>query len=56
MCEIFCTFRFSRFLHVSFFKSSTFRFAGFTWRDGGTTIAENCQMLCRNCNRVKGGK
>ena len=23
------TFRFSRFLHVSFFKSSTFRFAGF---------------------------
>lgn len=26
------------------------------WRDGGTTIAENCQMLCRNCNRVKGGK
>ncbi|WP_455131766.1 HNH endonuclease, partial [Prevotella sp.] len=23
---------------------------------GGTTIAENCQMLCRNCNRIKGGK
>lgn len=33
MCEIFRTFRFSRFLHVSFFKSSTFRFAGFTFRD-----------------------
>ena len=30
MCEIFRTFRFSRFLHVSFLKSSTFRFAGFT--------------------------
>lgn len=30
MCEIFRTFRFSRFLHVSFFKSSTFRFAGFS--------------------------
>lgn len=29
VCEIFRTFRFSRFLHVSFFKSSTFRFAGF---------------------------
>lgn len=28
VCEIFRTFRFSRFLHVSFFKSSTFRFAG----------------------------
>ena len=28
--EFFRTFRFSRFLHVSFFKSSTFRFAGFT--------------------------
>ncbi len=26
------------------------------WRDGGTTVAENCQMLCRNCNRIKGGK
>lgn len=30
VCEIFRTFRFSRFLHVSFFKSSTFRFAGFS--------------------------
>nr|DAT68821.1 MAG TPA: hypothetical protein [Caudoviricetes sp.] len=28
--EFFCTFRFSLFLHVSFFKSSTFRFAGFS--------------------------
>ena len=26
------------------------------WRDGGTTVADNCQMLCRNCNRIKGGK
>lgn len=26
------------------------------WREGGTTVAENCQMLCRNCNRAKGGK
>lgn len=26
--DFFRTFRFSRFLHVSFFKSSTFRFAG----------------------------
>ena len=26
------------------------------WCNGGTTIAENCQMLCRNCNRIKGGK
>lgn len=26
------------------------------WRDGGRTIAENCQMLCRNCNRRKSGK
>ena len=26
------------------------------WCDGGTTVAENCQMLCRNCNRIKGGK
>lgn len=28
VCDFFRTFRFSRFLHVSFFKSSTFRFAG----------------------------
>ena len=26
------------------------------WRDGGLTIAENCQMLCRECNRRKGAK
>ncbi|MBQ3634580.1 MAG: DUF262 domain-containing protein [Bacteroidales bacterium] len=26
------------------------------WREGGRTIAENCQMLCRKCNREKGGK
>ena len=26
------------------------------WRDGGRTVAENCQMLCRECNRRKGGK
>ncbi len=26
------------------------------WKEGGITVAENCQMLCRNCNRVKGGK
>ena len=26
------------------------------WRDGGRTIVENCQMLCRECNRRKGAK
>lgn len=26
------------------------------WRDGGRTVAENCQMLCRECNRRKGAK
>jgi len=26
------------------------------WCKGGTTTAENCQMLCRECNRRKGGK
>ena len=26
------------------------------WHDGGKTIADNCQMLCRECNRRKGGK
>lgn len=26
------------------------------WKEGGTTTADNCQMLCRNCNRVKGAK
>lgn len=26
------------------------------WREGGKTVAENCQMLCRDCNRRKGSK
>lgn len=26
------------------------------WRDGGRTVIENCQMLCRDCNRRKGAK
>lgn len=26
------------------------------WCEGGTTVAENCQMLCRECNRRKGSK
>lgn len=26
------------------------------WHEGGKTTAENCQMLCRKCNREKGGK
>lgn len=26
------------------------------WHEGGRTIAENCQMLCRDCNRRKSGK
>lgn len=26
------------------------------WHEGGKTSAENCQMLCRDCNRHKGGK
>ena len=26
------------------------------WRDGGHTIADNCQMLCRECNRRKSSK
>ena len=26
------------------------------WHAGGRTIAENCQMLCRPCNRQKSGK
>lgn len=26
------------------------------WKEGGTTVAENCQMLCGNCNRIKGSK
>lgn len=26
------------------------------WREGGRTVADNCQMLCRECNRRKGAK
>lgn len=26
------------------------------WHEGGKTIAENCQMLCKTHNRLKGGK
>ena len=26
------------------------------WSKGGRTVAENCQMLCRECNRHKAGK
>lgn len=26
------------------------------WSKGGTTTKENCQMLCRNCNRTKSAK
>lgn len=26
------------------------------WREGGRTVPENCQMLCRECNRRKGAK
>ena len=26
------------------------------WREGGKTTAENCQMLCEQCNRTKSGK
>lgn len=26
------------------------------WREGGRTVTENCQMLCRECNRRKGSK
>lgn len=26
------------------------------WRDGGRTTVENCQMLCKECNRRKGSK
>jgi len=26
------------------------------WREHGRTVAENCQMLCRECNRRKGAK
>ena len=26
------------------------------WAEGGRTVAENCQMLCRTCNRRKSDK
>ncbi len=26
------------------------------WHEGGKTIQENCQLLCKNCNRKKSGK
>ena len=26
------------------------------WCDGGRTVADNCQMLCKECNRRKSGK
>lgn len=26
------------------------------WHEGGKTTAENCQMLCKHCNRTKSGK
>lgn len=26
------------------------------WREGGRTVKENCQMLCRDCNRRKGAR
>ena len=26
------------------------------WAEGGTTTADNCQMLCKDCNRKKGAK
>jgi HNH endonuclease len=25
------------------------------WHDGGKTTSDNCQMLCRECNRRKSG-
>ena len=45
VCEIFRTFRFSRFLHVSFFKSSTFRFAGFMWNTVNSREKVNINLL-----------
>lgn len=26
------------------------------WHEGGKTVAKNCQMLCKECNRTKSGK
>ena len=25
------------------------------WHEGGATTADNCQMLCKHCNRIKSG-
>ena len=27
-----------------------------SWSEGGMTITENCQMLCKSCNRIKSNK
>ena len=27
-----------------------------SWHEGGKTVAKNCQMLCKDCNRRKSGK
>jgi 5-methylcytosine-specific restriction endonuclease McrA len=26
------------------------------WHEGGQTVKENCQILCKECNRRKSGK
>ncbi|WP_034901404.1 MULTISPECIES: HNH endonuclease [Campylobacter] len=26
------------------------------WSEGGKTISQNCQMLCKNCNRIKSNR
>ena len=26
------------------------------WKEGGKTTLDNCQMLCRKCNREKGSR
>ena len=26
------------------------------WKEGGRTVASNCQLLCRDCNRRKGAR
>jgi 5-methylcytosine-specific restriction endonuclease McrA len=26
------------------------------WSEGGKTLEENCQMLCKKCNRTKSNK
>ena len=26
------------------------------WHEGGKTVIENLQMLCKSCNRTKGGR